>query len=358
MPAVMTNRERYRTVFARQIPDRVPIAEAYFWPEAVERWRGEGLPADVSPYDYFGMDPIADVHFDGSLQLPAETLEETDEFVITRDNNGRTIKSWRSKTATPFELDHAIKTPDDWRALRDRLTQDEGRITDEMRDSIRQTLAADSFCSITPGIEPLWWVVMVLGYERSLLVMAEDPEWVEEMVRYQTELSLRGLQRAVDEGINGDAVWYWADLCYRNGMLISPRMYRQLVLPHHKRIAQFCHEHDMTLMLHCCGLVTELLPLVIEAGFDVIQPLEGRCGNDVRVYKRQYGNQIAFFGNIAVDVLAKGPEAAEAEVRGKVSVAMENGAYAFHSDHSVPPTVSFAAYKRAVEVCREIGSYA
>ena len=54
---------------------------------------------------------------------------------------------------------------------------------------------------------------------------------------------------------------------------------------------------DWCVIMHCDGDVHEFIPLLIEAGFDCIQPLEARAGNDVRKLKGQYGKDIAFFGN-------------------------------------------------------------
>ncbi|MBU0715474.1 MAG: hypothetical protein KJ964_08975, partial [Verrucomicrobia bacterium] len=93
-------------------------------------------------------------------------------------------------------------------------------------------------------------------------------------------------------------------------------------------------------------------------GFDCIQPLEARAGNDVRKLKKEYGSDIAFFGNINMDVLARGiAREIEAEVVSKVMVAKEGGGYIFHSDHSVPPTVSFESYRLAVDLARKHGGY-
>ena len=70
----------------------------------------------------------------------------------------------------------------------------------------------------------------------------------------------------------------------------------------------------MFYILHCDGKVADFVPLLIEAGFDAIQPLEARAGNDVRNLKNEFGNQIVFFGNISADVLASGSKVEPAEI--------------------------------------------
>jgi uroporphyrinogen decarboxylase len=140
-------------------------------------------------------------------------------------------------------------------------------------------------------------------------------------------------------------------------MLFSPRVYRELLMPCHKKVSAFCREHNLPLLFHCDGDVHEFIPLIMESGFDCIQPLEVRAGNDVRELKRRYGNKIVFFGNIGVDAMSEGGKRLEEEVRSKVTVAKEGGGYIYHSDHSVPPTVSLENYRRTIQLVREYGQY-
>ena len=137
-------------------------------------------------------------------------------------------------------------------------------------------------------------------------IPTDESDPVERLVRSQAEMSLELLRKLLAQGVTPDAVWFFSDLCYRNGMLFSPRVYREHVLRYHQRFAELCHEHDMFMILHCDGDVSELIPLLIEAGFDCIEPLEARQGNDVRELKPLYGDRISFFGNINMDVLATG----------------------------------------------------
>jgi uroporphyrinogen decarboxylase len=77
----------------------------------------------------------------------------------------------------------------------------------------------------------------------------------------------------------------------------------------------------------------------------------------VRQLKPLYGDRIIFFGNISADAMARGGEELETEVRTKVLAAKPGGGYIYHSDHSVPPTVSFENYRRVIELVREHGRY-
>ena len=85
-----------------------------------------------------------------------------------------------------------------------------------------------------------------------------------------------------------------------------------------------------------------------------IQPLEAKCGQDVRELKDMYGGQITFFGNIDIRALSGTKEDVYNEVMGKLPKAMEGGGYIFHSDHSVPPTVSLERYEWVLRAARDV----
>lgn len=368
----MTSKERIRAAIARQPADRIPLLEIAYWDETVARWRGEGLPKDYacqSPIhssegyrvertleDYFGMDRISVFCFDNTLRLPERMLEESEEYVVRMMPDGMTAKFPRHRTGTPLYLDWAVKTPAAWAALRDRLFPAGDRLPGAMPEALRAATAVGAYTVIKPE-EPCQSALYVLGEENCLVQMAENPDFVEDVIRQYAQFQLGMLEILEGKGYRFDALWHFSDLCYKNGMLFSPRFYRERVLPHLRPIYDWCHARGMQVIYHCDGYVARFLPLLIEAGVDCVQPLEVRCGNDVRIYKPQYGERLAFFGNISADTMAVGGDLLVDEVRSKVLCAKEGGGYIFHSDHSIPPTVSLENYRLAVETARKYGRY-
>lgn len=350
-----TSRERLRCTLRREEPDRVPRCEICFWPETIARWHEEGLPADQTAEQLFDLDVLPLFSADLSLRLPTEIIEECDEWQMVRDSNGVVHKSWKDSYATPCEVDTLIKTRADWEKLRERLLFSEDRVASDLSQQIAAAQTVGRLAIVSP-VEPIWWALRTLGMERSLMALGEDPAWVAEMIATQARQSLALIEHLAALPAKPDAIWYFSDLCYRNGMLFSPRAYRELMQDWHRQIADLCHAHDLFLLLHCDGDVSQFLPLVIESGFDAIQPLEARAGNDVRVYKPLYGDRITFFGNMNMDVYATGDrEAVREEVVSKITAAKTGGGYIHHSDHSVPPTVSFETYRYAQDLAREYG---
>ncbi len=108
---------------------------------------------------------------------------------------------------------------------------------------------------------------------------------------------------------------------------------------------------------HGCGNATPLYEDLIEIGLDGYNPLEAKAGLDVVELKKQYGDRLAFVGNIDVRVLEKGdPEAIRAEVMHKLHAA-KGGGWVFQSDHSVSSGVAPDSYALALETLRQHGDY-
>ena len=84
--------------------------------------------------------------------------------------------------------------------------------------------------------------------------------------------------------------------------------------------------------------------------------LEAKAGLDVRKLKADYGDRLTFMGNIAIQVMSTGdPGLIEKEVKSKLLAAKDRRGYIYHSDHSVPPSVSFESYQWAMELVDRYG---
>jgi uroporphyrinogen decarboxylase len=315
------------------------------------------MPAEATPAQLFDLDGFRNIRLDNSLRLPEETLEETADWVLKRDADGVVYKHWTHSYGPPAEVDVLIRSRADWERVRDRLRPDPDRVTDAAREAIANAASAGQFCTVSPG-EPVWWALRTLGTENALLALASEPDLFLDMMQAQANLALSLMRQLLDGGSRPDGILFSSDLCYRNGMLFSPAIYRSLMMGLHQDYADLCHENGMLLILHCDGDVRELIPLLIEAGFDCIEPLEARAGNDVRQLKPLYGDRISFFGNTNMDVLATGDrKLIHDEVVTKIEAAKPGGGYIHQSDHSVPPTVSYDSYRYWMDLAQEHGAY-
>jgi uroporphyrinogen decarboxylase len=353
----MTSRERVAKALRHERPDRVPIHEA-FWEATQNRWRGEGLPPDISADDYFET-AIRTIGIDNSFGFPTEEVERTDQWVTVRDDWGILKRDWLDHRSTPELLDFRVKSRADWDALKGRLAPDPSRYDWEALKAEHARLREQGkfVCiSVIPGYEATW---RKTGPEALLIAIADAPEWVMEMYEYDADSIIGGARLFIERGFDFDGAWLWDDLAYKNGPLFSPKAYRAQLLPYHKRVVDFFHSQGRPVILHSCGNITDLVPALLDAGFDCLQALEVKAGVDLAFLVREYGGSACFMGGVDVRTFWAEDEAVfEREVLGKLDIGMSNpGGYVFHSDHSIPPQVSFQRYARVVELVTEHGAY-
>lgn len=357
MKTEMTSRERILRAVNHQEADRVAVQDA-IWKTTEARWHREGLPEGVSPGAFFKFE-MSRIGPDCTLRFPVEVLEETEEYRIHRNANGRVAKDWKNQTSTPMLLGYAIETPDDWETHKERLMPTADRINwKPFEAQYRNARQKGLFFCLNGGVG-YQIITSRVHPDRLLVCMLTDPEWVRDMIDTQTELLLGLFRMLIEKGYEFDGYWCSDDLGYRNGLMFSPQVYRDLVMPAHVKLCAFCHENGIATFLHTCGNVNEVVDDLIEAGWDCLQPLEVKAQMDVVRLKKAYGDRLALMGGIDVRVMAEGTEEEiEEEVRSKLTVAKEHGGYLYHSDHSVPDNVSFERYQRVMELVHQYGRYA
>jgi len=352
----MTSRERVSMVLSHEEPDRVPIHDSP-WGHTVARWHREGLPEGQSPTQYFGYE-LTNQGADLSLQLPAETVEETDTYRIVKDGNGALRRTFKDHESTPECIDFTITSRELWEEHKPRLTWNDTRVEWESALEHNRALRdGDKFVcySAAFGYDRTQGMV---GSQRLLMAMAEDREWVKDMFDTVVDILIAGCEAMTARGFEFDGAFVFNDMGYRNATLFSPAAYRALELPSHKRMCDYFKSKGLPTILHTCGNVRAFVPMLVEAGFSCIQPLEVKAGMDLVELKENFGDRLCFMGGIDVRAMADpDPSAIEDEVRTKIPVAKKGGGYIYHSDHSVPSNVSFAQYCRMMELVGEYGAY-
>jgi uroporphyrinogen decarboxylase len=350
----MTSKERFQAVFAHRNPDRVPMLEGP-WSSTLERWRAEGMTA--SYVDHFGLDLTASFGADNSPRYEEKVLEETDEYVIRTTKWGVTLKNWAHAGGVPEFMDFTVIDRDTWAEAKERIQPTEDRI-DWGRLEQNYSRWVESGAWITAGgwfgydVTSSWFV----GTERLLMALVTDPDWCADIFRHTCEVQLALFDMAWERGYRFDCLSWPDDLGYRNGLLFSPKIYRDIVKPVHRRACEWAHAKGAVVMMHSCGNVTELIPDFIEAGIDGLNPIEVKAGMDPIEIKKRYGDAFVIQGGIDARLMSD-PVAIEDEIRTKVTFCKQNGGYIFHSDHSVPETVSLKDYERVAALARKYGSY-
>jgi len=197
-----------------------------------------------------------------------------------------------------------------------------------------------------------WFV----GTQRVLTAMVDDPEWVKDMIDTMCELNLALLAMAWDRGYKFDMFTWPDDLAFVKGPFFSPRLYREVVQPSHRRACEWTHDRGAFTLLHTDGNVWPLMDDIVAAGVDAMQPLEQKAGMDPIALKAKYGDRLVLEGGIDVRKMSQSARIEE-EIRTKIGAAKVGGGYCYHSDHSVPSDVSFGDYCKVMALVKHYGRY-
>jgi len=356
MSASLTSRQRFQRMFDHQDADRVPIIDDP-WNATIERWRHEGMPANVHYAEFFGLDHVAEIFVDNSPGFEKKVIEETDEYIITTTEWGATLKNWKHAATAPEFIDFTLKDRESWSKFKERIRPDADRVN---WDYLRKNYAAwrKQGHWIQAG---LWfgfdvthsWIV---GTERLLMALVEDPDWCVDIFSHTMDTNLRLMDMVWDAGYPFDAVRWPDDMGYKHNQFFSLAMYRELIKPFHCRAIEWAHRKGIKAHLHSCGDVNPFIPEFIEMGLDGLNPLEVKAGMDAVHLKKIYGEKLLLHGGINA-VLWDDREAIEQEIREKVPLLKESGGYIFSSDHSVPSSVSLKDFQFIVDLAKEVGSY-
>jgi uroporphyrinogen decarboxylase len=178
--------------------------------------------------------------------------------------------------------------------------------------------------------------------DNFFVLLAGNPERAHQFLDKVVEMHLVNLERFLGAvGPFLDVVLFGDDLGMQNGPQISPKMYREFFQPREALMWKRARElaPHIKILLHCCGGVRELLPGLIEAGLDAINPVQITCrGMDPEGLKRDFGQKLTFWGGgcDTRDVLIKGnPSQVRDHVKRMMEIWRPGGGYVFQQVHNI-----------------------
>jgi uroporphyrinogen decarboxylase len=177
--------------------------------------------------------------------------------------------------------------------------------------------------------------------DKFLMLLAGNPSRAHQFLDRLLEIHLVNLEKFL--GMVGpyiDVILFGDDLGMQTGPQISPAMYREFFKPRQAKMWHRAKElADVKVKLHCCGGVRELLPDLIDAGIDAINPVQISCsGMDPRELKAEFGDRLTFWGGgcDTHQVLSRGtPEEIRRHVQQQVSIFSPGGGFVFQQVHNV-----------------------
>jgi len=188
---------------------------------------------------------------------------------------------------------------------------------------------------------PFWQLREWCGFEGLCVMMADDPDLVQEMSEFWTDFVSETLSPILS-GVQLDYVLISEDMAFKEHSMISPAMARRFVVPAYQRWVPAIKASGCPIVeLDSDGYIGDLLPIWIEAGINSTIPVEVAAGNDIVHYRQRFGEQIAYRGGIDKRALARGGEIMRAEVMRVVPPLLAQGGFIPGCDHGVPPDIAW-----------------
>ncbi len=202
------------------------------------------------------------------------------------------------------------------------------------------------------------------GFNDMMVSLGTNTAIAERLLDIITDIHLRYWEAALDATADlVDVVVEADDLGMQDRLMISPKWYRQYIKPRHKKIFSLIKRKapNVRIFFHSCGAIFELIPDFIDAGIDILNPIQlSAAGMDIRQLKRDFGDTLTFWGG-GVDTqntLCKGsPEQIKDEVKRNLDVLAPGGGYVFSTVHNIQPDVPVENIIAMWEALQEYGVY-
>jgi len=359
-------REVIDALMRKKPAERVGLVDGP-WGDTLRKWTTQGYPTNekgepVGPVEHFGFDMAGagggvDWH---PLMGQDKVIEETDAWKIVRNGSGAQLKWWKNKSGTPEHVAFDMTSREVWETkYRPHLIGTaEKRATPAKIEAARKELARHREAGRWAHYGSLFiWENMrgsmgdITLYESMVL----DPGWIHDYCRVYTDL-LKECYRLLIEGAGRpDGVWLYEDLGYKQRLFCSPKCYGELIFPYYAEMVEFFHSYDLPVVLHTCGFTEPALDLIVEAGFDGLNPMEVKAGNRPLWIAEHYGQKLCLIGGLDARVLeSKDRELIRREVTALVEGMKARGAsYVYASDHSISTNVDLGDFQFAIDVYRE-----
>ncbi len=372
----MNSRERFLATMRFQNVDRVPNWEMGYWAGTLDRWYAEGLPRhpdaprglvsgagvkgegfpwrrsepkDYSVNAYLGLDRgIEKIDGEWGIWPPYEVqvLWEDEEHSKRREADGSVALVRKDSTTLPHPLEWPVTGRSSWEQLKtERLKLD---ITGRLPVDWPQHLAAykqRDWPLVIGG--PALGVFSILrslcGFERMMYLFFDDPQLVHDILTHFTELWLHLFEEVLAQ-TDVDYAYFWEDMSFKGGSMVSPGIFREFLMPVYQRINGFFRAHGIDIvLLDTDGDVWGLIPLFLESGVTGLYPFEVRAGMDVAEVRARYPH-LQMMGGVDKTALVQGPAAIDRELA-RIAPVIKTGGYIPCVDHYVPPDVPWSYFE-------------
>ena len=349
--------ERFLAAMDYRPVDRAPNWELGVWGQTRDRWEAEGLDSRTYTWDWFtgeevlGMDPKEFIRFYGEFipRFEEETLAEDERTVTFRDGLGRTRLALKegeargTRMSMDTYIDFPVKKLADWQALKPLLEMRAERYecywpVTRLEGWLRRShpLIFAPNCG-TRGF--YWFARDLIGTENLSFAFFDQPDLVHDVMEFHANFLIEAA-RPVLEKTSVEYVVLNEDLSGKGGPLISPKAYKTFIYPRLRRVIDYYKSHGVRYFaIDTDGNPEALVPLFMDAGVDILWPLERASDQDPVRLRKKFGRSLRLWGGVDKRVLAQDHAAIDAHLEALRPV-VEEGGYIPTIDHTIPPDVS------------------
>lgn len=321
-------------------------------------WRAQGANQQELALADFGWDYVSSVYCGANTGVfngfKPEIIEENSEYLIQRDEIGRTTKLCKAVATDPLPLDYPVKDMDSWLKIKYMFEFNEGRINwDQVELAKRRQAAGDLVVGVIPGGFDMPRALM--GEENLCLAYYSEPELITDMLNTFLGTSLKVLRRT-GEKILIDQVIVHEDLAGKSGPLIGPKQTEEFIKPYFSKIWELISSNGTKLFeMDSDGDINPLIDIFVESGINSILPFEPAAGMDIVKVRTTYGKKLAIRGGIDKHVLRGTKEDIREELEYKMQTEIwKAGGIVFGLDHRITNGTPLENYRYYVDLGREI----
>ena len=361
--------EREITTYSFGSLDRLVRREWGFFSETEMNWRKQGWDGSEKQF-CFDESPYADdlINLVGIYVpvVPAfkeEILYTSDGYTYYRTSAGG-IEKFTSgmklgDEIMPIYVKHAVESEKEWydniKHRLDPLTPERWSAYDQKCDEVSMKVSRTEKLYSARSIGGYMYLRALMGPENTLLAFYDSPDLVHDMMKTWLSLVKTCLLK-IQKKVPFFKFFMGEDICYKNGMLISPAMIEEFLLPYYKDLIESLkngQRQQMHVEVDSDGNLEQMIPLYGKIGFDSFIPFEAAAGNDVVKFAKQYPDLI-ISGGIDKRILAESKEAIKKEVERIIPFMLERGGFIPTCDHTVPSNVPYENYQYYRDLVTEL----
>ena len=330
--------------------NRRPLFDELFGPiiGLKDEWAQQGATAeelDMSAFKYrrhmVGYVPVNTGWIGGP---EPEILEETDEYIIGRDEYGRRVKLIKNAATLPLPLEYPVRSMDDWLQLKHHYEFSEERFGANWEQIATDHLAAGRV--VTVGIpggfdEPR----QLMGDEELCLAYYSQPELIHDILQTIGETAYQVLDR-VSATVQVDMLSVHEDMAGKSGALAGPKQIKEFIKPYYRRIWDMLQDRGARLFYQDSdGDLNSVIPALLDAGLNMMGPMEPAANMDIVKIREKYGTRLALEGGLDKHGVRRSQEEIVAELEYKIPPMVRTGGCVLGLDHRIPNGTPLENYR-------------